>query len=317
MADTAVVDRGDNHVATDDKTTKTDAATTGDDTAKKDVKTDAAAAGDGLDDEGLETEEERVAREASEKSEAEKKRIRIPKARFDEAMNKARQREEALQKQLEALQNQQAGSVQQGDIARAKQYLESLQNKYEDLVLDGKKDDARTVRRQIDNLREQLTELNASYKADLARRAAVEELRYDTALAEMERTYPVLNPESDQFDESKTDEIATLLEAFAAKGVPRSQALRKAVKYVVGSPPAAATEDKSTDLAAKRAEEARRKAAAAAKAQPSSTDRVGLDSDKRGTDADKAGGIDVMRLNQTGFAKLDEDTKSRLRGDEV
>jgi len=316
MADTAVVDRGDTHVATDDNKVGDKKVPAGDvtDTEADTAKTDA---GDSLDDEGLETEEERVAREATEKTEAEKKRIRIPKARFDEAMNKARQREEALQKQLEALQNQQAGSVQQGDIARAKQYLESLQNKYEDLVLDGKKEDARTVRRQIDNLREQLTELNASYKADLARRAAVEELRYDTALAEMERTYPVLNPDSDQFDESKTDEISTLLEAFAAKGVPRSQALRKAVKYVVGAPPAGAADDKGADLALKRAEEARRKAAAASKQQPSNTGGVGVDSDKRGAGADKAGGVDVLRLNQNSFAKLDEDTKARLRGDEV
>jgi hypothetical protein len=315
MADTAVVDRGDNHVVADDAAATKPAADTKDDATDADAL--AAKQGDSLDDEGLETEDERVAREATEKSEAEKKRIRIPKARFDEAMNKARAREEALQKQLQELQNQQAGSVQQGDVARAKQLLENMQNKYEDLVLDGKKEDARVVRRQIDNLREQLSELNSSYKADLARRAAVEELRYDSALAEMERTHPVLNPDSELFDESKTDEISTLLEAFAAKGIARSAALRKAVKYVVGDAAPAATAAAATDVGKQRAEEARKKAAVASKQQPASTDRVGIDSDKRGAGADKAGGVDVLRLNQNSFAKLDEETKTRLRGDEV
>ena len=68
-------------------------------------------------------------------------------------------------------------------------------------------------------------------------------------------------------------------------------------------------------LAEQRAKAAREKAAEADKKQPPDGKNVGLDSDKAG--GGKDGDVDVLRLSQDKFAKLDEETKAKLRGDEL
>lgn len=267
-------------------------------------------------DEDTETPEEKAEREREEAEAEAKKRIRIPKARFDEAQAKARAREQALVEEIERLKGGQKASATQQAVADMRSEIEILQDKYEDLILDGKKDDARAVRKQLEGMRETLSDYQTSVKTDAARRGAIEELTYNAQLANLEVKYSVLNPDHASFDEDKVDEVATLLKAFVASGMKRADALAKAAKYVLGDP----TPDKGGDEAAaqaaqKRAEDARKKAADANRKQPPSSSGVGKDSDKAGSL--NAGGIDLMRISQAEFAKLDEKTLSKMRGDEV
>lgn len=284
------------------------------DDAGKDLGKDGAAEGDKL-DEGDETPEEKAERERQEAEEAKKRNIRIPKSRFDEVQAKARAREQALLEEIEKLKSGQQASATQKAVSEMRSKIEELQDKYEDLILDGRKDEARKVRKQVDALREELVEYQTSVKSDAARRAAVEELSYNAQLAGFEAKYPVLNPEHEDFDEDKTNEVATLLDAFVKAGTKRTDALAKAVKYVLGAPPEQKASDAGRVLAEQRAKAAREKAAEADKKQPPSLAKVGLDSDKAGKGGD--GAIDIMRMSQEKFAKLDEETKSRLRGDEL
>lgn len=281
----------------------------GDDAGKEDV-----AKGDKL-DEGEETPEEKAEREKQEAEEAKKRNIRIPKSRFDEAQAKARAREQALLEEIEKLKGGQQASATQRAVSDMKSKIEELQDKYEDLILDGKKDEARKVRKQVDAMREELVEYQTSVKSDAARKAAVEELSYNAQLAGFEAKYPALNPEHEDFDEDQTNEVATLLNAFVKSGTKRSEALAKAVKYVLGAPPEQKVSDAAKALAEERAKKAREKAAEADKKQPPSSVKVGLDSDKAGKGGEQ--GIDVMRLSQDKFSKLDEETKAKLRGDEL
>ena len=267
-------------------------------------------------DEGDETPEEKAERERQEAEEAKKRNIRIPKSRFDEAQAKARAREQALLEEIEKLKGGQQATSTQKAVADTKAKIEELQDKYEDLILDGKKDDARKIRKQIDVMREQLVDYQTSIKSDGARRAAIEELTYNAQLASFESQYPQLNPEHDDFDDEQTNEVASLLETFVKAGERRDKALAKAVKYVLGAPPAQKTSDAAKLLAEERAKKAREKAAEADKKQPPSTGKTGLDSDKAGGGGGGQG-IDVMRLSQDKFAKLEEDTLAKLRGDEV
>jgi DNA repair exonuclease SbcCD ATPase subunit len=275
---------------------------------------DDAGKGDSLGDDD-ETPEEKAEREAAEAEEARKKRARIPLSRHEEILNKARQREQLLLEEIEKLKGGRQTSETQRSIAEAKAKIEELQDKYEDLILDGKKDDARKVRKQIDAMREELVDFQTSVKSDAARRAAIEELTYNAQLANFESKYPALNPEHEDFDEEKTDEVASLMKAFVQSGEKRDKALAKAVKYVMGPPPEQKTSDAARILAEKRAAEARKKAAEANGKQPPSTAKVGLDSDKAGAAGEM--GVDVMRLTQEKFAKLDEEALAKLRGDEV
>ena len=266
-------------------------------------------------DEGDETPEEKAEREKQEAEEAKKRNIRIPKSRFDEAQAKARAREQALLEEIEKLKGGQQASATQRAVSEMRANIEELQDKYEDLILDGRKDEARKVRKQVDAMREELVEYQTSVKSDAARKAAVDELSYNAQLAGFEAKYPALNPEHEDFDEDQTNEVATLLNAFVKSGTKRSEALAKAVKYVLGAPPEQKVSDAAKALAEERAKKAREKAAEADKKQPPSSAKVGLDSDKAGKGGEQ--GIDVMRLSQDKFSKLDEETKAKLRGDEL
>lgn len=270
------------------------------------------------DKEGEETEEEKAERERLEAEEEKKKRIRIPKARFDEALGKAKQREQALLDEIEKLKGGQHASATAKAVRDMRDEIDKLQDKYEDLILDGKKDEARKVRRQVEELRDELSEYQTNTKSEAARRAAIDEMSYNAQLAGYEAKYPALNPEHEDFDEDKTDEVAALLSAFVKSGQKRADALAKAVKYVLGAPPSGKADDnddKAKEAAEKRAADARKKAADANKRQPPDGKNVGLDSDRAG--GGKGGDVDVLRLSQDKFAKLDEETKAKLRGDEI
>ena len=284
---------------------------------KGDAKDDKGDAKGGKADEGDETPEEKAERERLEAEEERRKRVRIPKARFDEALGKAKAREQALLDEIGKLKGGQQAAATTKAVGEMRGKISELQDKYEDLILDGKKDEARKVRRQVDELREELTEYQTSTKSEAARRAAIEEMGYNAQLAGYEAKYPALNPEHEEFDEDKTDEVATLLNAFVKAGSKRADALAKAIKYVLGAPPSTKADykDDSTKKAAEtRAAEARKKAADADKRQPPNGKGVGLDSDKAGGGK---GDVDIMRLSQDKFAKLDEETLSKLRGDDV
>ena len=284
------------------------------DTAGKGGEVDDIVKGDKL-DEGEETPEEKAERERFEAEEAKKRNIRIPKSRFDEAQAKARAREQALLEEIEKLKGGHQASATQKAVSDMRSRIEELQDKYEDLILDGKKDEARKIRKQVDAMREELVEYQTSVKSDAARKAAIDELSYNAQLANFEAKYPTLNPDHEDFDEDQTNEVATLLNAFVKSGTKRADALAKAVKYVLGNPPDQKVSDAAKALAEERARKAREKAAEANSKQPPSTAKVGLDSDKAGKGGEL--GIDVMRMSQEKFAKLDEETKTKLRGDEL
>lgn len=269
-------------------------------------------------EEGAETEEERAERERREAEEAKKRNIRIPKARFDEAQAKARAREQALLEEIERLKGTRQASETQTAVSEARAKLEEMQDKYEDLIIDGQKDEARKMRRQIDKLRDELVEYQTSVKSEAARRGAIDELTYNAQLANFESQYAVLNPDSDEFDQDTTEEVAAVMKALANSGKSRADALAKAVRYVLGAPPQQQASDAGRALAEQRAKKAREKAAAAISAQPPSMSGVGADSDKAGrAAAGETAGVDIMRMSQERFAKLDEETKARMRGDEV
>jgi hypothetical protein len=277
---------------------------------------EAAPKGDSLDPEGDETPEEKAEREKAEAEAEAKRRIRIPKARFDEAQAKARAREQQLLEQIAELKGQKKQEEVRTTVGQMREKITELEDRYEDLILDGKKEEARKVRQQVAAMRDQLVEHTTTIKSEQARKAAIDQLTYDAQLASVESQYPILNPDSDEFNDEIVQEVADLIDMFTRAGTSRAAALTKAVKYVLGAPPEPKkAPDAGSRLAQQRAEEARRKAADANQKQPASMTKAGLDSDKAG--AGNELGVDVLKLSQDKFSKLDEETKARLRGDVV
>jgi len=93
-----------------------------------------------------------------------------------------------------------------------------------------------------------------------------------------------------------------LVDAFMAQGKNNVQALRQAVKYVMGAPAAPAT-----PAPTQREVEARKKAAAVLAAQPPNTALTGK------TAATAPINFKGMTVEQ--FSKVDEETRAKARGD--
>lgn len=280
---------------------------------------DAAKAGEGKTADELaedeETPEEKAEREAAEAEENKKKRVRIPLDRHEKIVEAARNREAALLERLRQLEQKPDAAPKKDVLAEMKTQIAELQDKYEAHVFAGEKDEAKAVRKELDTLRETYTDKKVEASSSATRAQTIDALKYEAALAKIEGDFPELNPDGEGFDEAKADEVAEMMAMFANSGLTRQAALQRAVKYVMGSP--AAKKDASKDAGAEavrqqREKAAREKAAAANKQQPADTSGAGADNDKAGT---RDGTIDVMKLDQEKFAKLDEETLSRMRGD--
>lgn len=256
-------------------------------------------------------EEELKARKAKEDKTNEE---RIPKSRFDKAMANAQRKEEEYQRQVRELEARIGKDDPDAEYKKMRASREDLQDKYEEAVLDGKKDEAKRIRRELYSLEDQLDDIKANRTTSLAQRQALESLRYDAELARVEGTYPALNPDLDDYDQDSAQEVHDLMKGMAANGVESHVALRRAVKYVLGD---AKPQDKGKAAEDGKAREraAREKAADAHKKQPADTSKVGLDSDKAGLK--DVSSIDPTKLTLKQFDKLDEATRSQLRGDSL
>ena len=241
------------------------------------------------------------------------KRIRIPKARVDEMTRKHKEREEALVREKEALEQELAKTRLSTDFQQLKTKSDELAEKYEDLMADGKIKEAKEVRKEMSELQLYMIDALAGAKASVAQREAVADIKYDMLLTRIESEHPVLNPDGDAFDEDIANEVSDTMNRLVATGVPKDRALARAVKYVVGTP-AGKTDDKK-DLPDKRGEEARKKAVDAVGKTPASLAKHGSDSDKAG--GSPADASSILRLSQDDFAKLDPAALARLRGDEL
>lgn len=242
-------------------------------------------------------------------SEAPAKPIMVPKARLDDALRRSREREERLAEELEQARASTAQQQAQTDFRQLQDEITQLEDRYEEFMLDGDKEKARSVRRELTQKRDQYQGLIAASYADNAKAQSLATARYETELGAVEANYPELNPDSDSFDKAATEEVAELMQAFVAAGQPPNVALRKAVNYVLRETEEPVTET-ADELATARATQARKRAASAAHRQPPSMQQAGIPSDRRGITA-----IQASKLSDAEFEKLPEKVKSKLRGD--
>lgn len=244
---------------------------------------------------------------------------RIPKARLDKEIQRRKLAEERAAERIKELESQIQDQRRSADAEALDKKISELDDKYDDAIADGEKAKAKEIKAEIRKLERDRNRVEANQQALAAKMAAVSELKYDMALSQIELDYPQLNPDGDTFDKDAAEEVSDLLDAYKLKGLSPDAALKKAVRYVLG-PPKAAVEAASKDLERDglrraRAEDARRKVAEAAKSAPADTKGVGEDSDKRGGGAPKA--LDISKMTQAQFAKLDEEALRKARGDDL
>jgi hypothetical protein len=310
----AAADRGDDLAPADIGDKADDKGADGAD-EKKEGEGDGEAAGADGDNKDGEDKDDETPRDKDGKFT--KKDPVIPKARFDELNRKAREREAALQTRIAELEKQAVKEVQQQDSAKLEKEIEDLEEEYQKLLDDGKTDKAKEVMRQIRLKERQVVAMEVEHKSEKARVQAVEQLKFDNLVEKLESEYPVLNPDADEFDEAKVEEVVFLRQSFERSGMSSTAALAKAVKYVLGdvqkkdepAPKRGIDADGKKD--ARRAEQVKKNIDAAVK-QPAKMGDAGMDSNKKG------GGLDTSNVNDMSeeeFNALPAATKARLRGD--
>lgn len=249
---------------------------------------------------------------------------KIPLARHKAMLDKARDREAALLRELDELKHSRTVTATNERIQELDAQLPELEKKYNEALADGRTEDATKLMRDIRKLERDTAELRSDLKVQAAEARAVEQVRFDTVVERIEAAYPRLDPQHEDYDEELVSEVLELQRGYVLQNYSPSKALQKAVSILLkpetGKQETATTATpRVTPEAAKAAAATTRKLAATTKAadaaarQPASM-KVGMDSDRAG------GGIDAKsfaRLSQKQFAEIPEEQLARVRGDDL
>ena len=245
----------------------------------------------------------------------------IPKERFDQAVGKERAAREAAEQRVAALEAQigqrkeQAAQVDQIDTIE--QQIAELEAKHTSYLLDGDQEKASAVMRQIRIAEREIIRAEMRQESRTATAQTLESERVELSIAKLEADHPVLNPDSEEYNEALTNFVlAEQQRLMRTETLSPSRALNKAALSIIEKfGPKSAPEDAAPKGLSKVQGE--RKAAAVERnlavkqSQPAALRNVGLDSDKAGQIALP----DIRKMSPEEYAGLPASTRSRLRGD--
>lgn len=235
----------------------------------------------------------------------------IPKDRFDEAVRKERTEKEALANRLKEFEARDAQNRVTANFAEAQKAVKEMIKQHTSLLADGELEKAANLMEQILDLKEAVSERKAEFKADYAKNAAKEEVRYDATVARLEADFPIINPDHADYDPAVVRRVqAYMTGLMQTERMPAAQALKEACDTLLQQPKKADAED----LGMRRKEAAVQKAMDAKAKQPPSTKDVGLDHDKTGGALDASA---IMKMSWDEFVKLPDSKLSEMRGDFV
>lgn len=251
-----------------------------------------------------------------------KKDTRIPLNRHKELLEKERAARAAVEAELAKYQQGAQIAKVNETIDQTETKLVSMETTYTKLLADGELEKATAMMRDIRQLERTIGEQKNAMNVAAAEARAVERVRFDTVVERLEAAYPVLNPNDiDNYDPEQVRDVLDLKEVYEKRGATPSAALQQAVAKLF--PAATSKQETATtvtpnaskeDVAAARKAAATAAGIAAAKGTPAATAQVGVDSDKLGGTLTAE---NAMKLSQADFAKLDEATLARIRGDQL
>ena len=316
-------DRGDNHIPDDNSADE--AAAAGEEAAAE-AAAAAAAAGEAAAAAAEAATGKTAERDAggkfTKKEKGDDEGVMIPKSRFDSAVVKERERAETAERRLAEAMAQQGQIKRNVDITAAENKVADLRKQERQAIVDGDEDKASQLSSEADRLNRQIAISQAGDMSTAAKEQALEGMRMELAVENIEANYPALDENSDEFDQDITDDVLDKQRGYMDRErLPASKALLKAVKYVMARQnPAPAAESTGKTGLSSAAKGVDRKVAAvgknldAARRQPAGTKQVGADSDKHGQTAEipEAGDMTFEE-----FGALPESTKAKMRGDFV
>ncbi|OOV05772.1 hypothetical protein [Rhodoferax fermentans] len=213
----------------------------------------------------------------------------IPKARFDEAVTKERDKREAAERTVAELQKQLQTVSRTATATDLEAQLVALRKQDSQARLDGDEEKSLDLQSQIDRINRQIVIQESTSISERSREEASESIRVEMAIESLEKTYPVLKEGSDTFDQGLVDLVlAAQNQLITRDRLSPSQALVKATTDIMARfQPAVKADDKPAGglagaKGADRTQAAKAKAVDAALRTPPDTRDVGLDSDKLG-----------------------------------
>jgi hypothetical protein len=257
-----------------------------------------------------------IANKAKEEA-APKKGGVIPVDRHETILNKMRdERDEAVRALANAQGGQKIAQVNT-EISTLESEVDTLQDQYDTALIDGEKETARGLARQLRTKERMLGDKKTEIAVSIARAEAIESTRFDIARERIEAAYPILQPGHDDYDQKMMDAVLELTRMHQQYGYTATDSMQRAVRLKLGAETVTQQEAAQVkprvndeDLKDKRKENAVDKALKTQ--QPPSTAKVGLDSDKLGR---KHTAKDVMKMSDKEFDALSDEELAKLGGD--
>lgn len=183
---------------------------------------------DGKDDEESDDEDEDEAEEESDDKDddkAKKSEPRIPKSRFDAINARLREERERNAELAGKLQETDKGSEEANRVSTIQSRLGEIDEEMSAALLDADSKKISALRAEERELMSQANRIELDERSAEVRRQA----RYDVVVDQVERDYPQLNPDSDQFDRELMAETNQYRMKFMKAGDDPETALREAI----------------------------------------------------------------------------------------
>lgn len=260
------------------------------------------------DEEGEEEDEEEEPEKDTEREKLAKKLARVGRAR-----SKLETQVNELRNQLDA-QNRERSDTAKQKLDQLTKELDDLYEKVEEFRAEGKTGEAAKAQRRIDELRDNMTRSQAAALALTEAIRQTEVRAYNNMVQELEVLEPRLDPDHDDFDQDLLDSVGELTEGYEAKGMPLTDALRKACKLLLREDVFAKARslarkvpdrEKEVEKPKKRMADVQKNLNAAKKQPPDNPNRRG----ERETQD-----IDMATISEKDFDALPEATLRRLLG---
>lgn len=224
---------------------------------------------------------------------------RIPKSRFDE-VNERRKAAERRLKELEEREKEAEQGVDFDFDAKEAEFMEA--------VLDGDKDKALAIRREIRAAERAIIEQQTARTSAATREQTKAELELQQAIDEAKSTYPAFDDASEAYSQDLTDEVLELFNGYVAQKYAPAVAMRKATRIVaklhdLGAPSEAEAEEAPAPKASLKPGQVERKLKAAKRQPPQPKGRA------------EERTVDVLRMSEAEFEKLSEAELRAMRGD--
>ena len=231
----------------------------------------------------------------------------VPKSRLDEVLAKNKE----MQKIIQTMEEKPAE-----DAAPAFDFV-TKEKEYQDLVLEGETEKAALLRNEIRNAeRDQLmTEMQSKMGQTVQQDREMHELTKKAS--EIMEVFPIFDEKSKSYDETLTNEVMELRDAFIYQGYGAADSLAKATEVTLLSKRpellqgGEASEVDPAPKLTKAVQEKKQKAnvkqkVAAAQSQPP---------EMKGESTKNKKVVDINVMSDDEFSALPEDTLRRLRGD--